>query len=82
MKMPFDKLMELVMLLPAEDWELSLGALAERWNEPTGRVADAVTAVQIFRGDPRYWPIKPADTVRDIRHRVAMARLARGETDR
>lgn len=62
MKMPFEKLMDLVRALPSEDWELSLGDLAERWGEPVGRIADAIDAVQIARGEPTYMPVRALKT--------------------
>lgn len=78
MRMPFERLMELVRALPSEDWELSLGALAERWGEPAGRVADAITAVRVARGEPTYMPIKPPrpahESPEELARRIRMRR--------
>ena len=78
MKIPFEKLVEMVMLLPAEDWELSLGALSDRWDEPSGRIADAVTTVRMLRGEPTCLPLREPGTFRDAADRTRLRRLARG----
>jgi hypothetical protein len=70
----------MVMLLPAEDWELSLGALEARWGEPADRIADAVTAVRMLRREPTYLPLRPAGTIRDASDRMKLRKLARGES--
>jgi hypothetical protein len=54
MRMPFEKLMELVRDLSPEDRELPMGALADRWGEPAARIADAVTAVRVLNGERTY----------------------------
>lgn len=54
MRMPFEKLMELVDELSKEDARLPMGRLAQRWGEPTGRIADAATAVRVLRGERTY----------------------------
>jgi hypothetical protein len=54
MKMPFEKLMEYVSALTDEDAELPMGKLAERWGEPTARIADAITAVRVLNGERTY----------------------------
>lgn len=57
MKLPFGRLMELVDLLPEADWNLPLGELAERWDEPVSRVADAIDACKVVRGETPYIPV-------------------------
>lgn len=52
--MPFERLMELVSVLGPEDRERPMGELASRWNEPTARIADAITAVRVCRGERTY----------------------------
>ena len=54
MRMPFEKLMELVDDLSEEDVQLPMGRLADRWGEPTARIADAATAVRVLRGERTY----------------------------
>lgn len=56
MRTPFEKLMELVAGLSDEDWQLPMGKLADRWGEPTARIADAITAVRVTRGERTYVP--------------------------
>ena len=46
---PFEKLMRLVAALDEEDWHLALGALAERWDEPVPRIADALAANRVLQ---------------------------------
>lgn len=46
--------MDLLEALPKEDWNLPMGELAERWGEPTARIADAIDALKIKRGEPSY----------------------------
>jgi hypothetical protein len=79
MLIPFERLVEMVMLLPAEDWELGLGALSDRWDEPTGRIADAVTTVRMLRREPAYIPLREPGTVQDAIDRARLRRIARGE---
>lgn len=52
--MPFEKLMELVIDLGDEDQQQPMGELAERWGEPVGRIADAITAVRVMYGERTY----------------------------
>ena len=54
MKMPFEVLMEHVAALTDEDKELPMGKLAERWGEPASRIADAIDAVRVMRGERTY----------------------------
>jgi len=54
MRMPFEKLMEHVAALDAEDWQLPMGELAARWGEPVPRIMDAVTAMRVLRGERTY----------------------------
>lgn len=60
MRMPFERLMERVASLPEEDWQLPMGVLAQRWGEPTNRIADAIDAVKVLNGRASYIPW-PAD---------------------
>lgn len=59
MRMPFERLMEEVAALGPEDWELPLGVLGERWGEPAARVADAIDAVKVLRGERTYITVQP-----------------------
>lgn len=59
MRMPFERLMEYVAGLNEADWELSLGELGQRVGEPPERLADAVTAVRVMKGERTY--ITPVD---------------------
>jgi hypothetical protein len=52
--MPFERLMELVSTLGPEDRERPMGELADRWGEPAARIADAITAVRVCRGERTY----------------------------
>jgi hypothetical protein len=54
MKIPFERLMELVSALSEADWRMTLGQLGERWNETPERIADAITAVRVLRGERTY----------------------------
>jgi len=58
MRMPFERLMEHVAALSAEDWQLPMGVLAARWGEPVGRIMDAVTALRVLRGERTYISIE------------------------
>jgi hypothetical protein len=55
-RMPFEKLMEHVASLAEEDWGKSMGELAKRWGEPVERMADAIDAVRVTRGERTYIP--------------------------
>ena len=57
MRMPFEKLMEHVASLSEQDMELPMGELAKRWGEPTARIADAMTAIRVMRGERTYIPL-------------------------
>jgi hypothetical protein len=52
--MPFERLMEYVAGLGEADWELSLGELGQRVGEPPERLADAVMAVRVMKGERTY----------------------------
>ncbi len=54
MRMPFEKLTELVRDLSEEDMDLPMGKLAERWGEPAARIADAMDALKMLRGERTY----------------------------
>jgi len=58
MRMPFEKLMEHVAALDAEDWQLPMGELAARWGEPVGRIGDAIDALRVLRGERTYISIE------------------------
>jgi hypothetical protein len=53
MRMPFERLMELVAALGPDDG-LTLGALAERWGETRARTGDAIDAVRVVNGERTY----------------------------
>jgi hypothetical protein len=50
MKMPFERLTELVSALGPDDG-LTLGALGERWGETPQRIGDAIDAVRVLNGE-------------------------------
>lgn len=52
--MPFERLMEEVAALGDEDRQRPMGDLADRWGEPASRIADAITAVRVMRGERTY----------------------------
>lgn len=54
MRMPFEVLMEHVSSLSAEDKQVPLGVLAERWGEPAARIMDAIDAVRVLAGERTY----------------------------
>jgi hypothetical protein len=54
MRMPFERLMEYVASLGEDDLERPMGELAERVGEDAARLADAVMAVRVFRGERTY----------------------------
>lgn len=56
MRIPFERLAEQVAGLSAEDQELSLGTLAERFGVTTARLCDAVDALKMLRGERTYLP--------------------------
>lgn len=58
MRMPFERLMELVAALPGADQQLPMGALAERWGEPVERIADAMDALRVAAGERTYITLK------------------------
>lgn len=58
MRMPFERLMGLVAALSDEDRALPMGRLAERWGEPAERIADAIDAVRVLRGERTYIAIR------------------------
>jgi hypothetical protein len=59
MRMPFERLMEYAAGVPPEDRELPMGRLAARVGESADRLADALTAVRVMRGERTY--ISPVD---------------------
>lgn len=54
MRTPFGKLMELVSSLTDEDKALTLGELGRRWDEEPRRIADAIDAMKVVRGELSY----------------------------
>ena len=52
--MPFERLMEEVAALSEEDWNKPMGELARRWGGPVERVADAIDALRVLRGERTY----------------------------
>jgi hypothetical protein len=52
--MPFEKLVKLVGALSDADKNLPMGVLADRWGEPTSRIADAITARRMMNGERTY----------------------------
>jgi hypothetical protein len=61
MRMPFERLMEEVAVLPETDQSLTMGVLAERWGEPVERIMDAVCAVRVLAGERTYIPVNPQE---------------------
>jgi hypothetical protein len=57
--MPFERLMEQVAALDAEDQQKPMGELARRWEEPVQRIADAIDAVRVMRGERTYISVRP-----------------------
>jgi hypothetical protein len=58
-KMPFERLMELVSSLSDEDAKLPMGVLAERRGEPVSRIGDAIDAVRVLNGEHTYISLGP-----------------------
>lgn len=54
MRMPFEKLMEYVASLSPEDQQKTMGELAHAVDEDSSRLADAITAVRVLRGERTY----------------------------
>lgn len=55
MRIPFEKLMEAVSVLTEDQMQMSLAAVAQLLGEPDPwRVADAITAVRVVRGQRTY----------------------------
>lgn len=52
MKRPFAKLMEMVN--DVTDKSVTLGELSEEWDEPVDRIADAIDANKVVRGERGY----------------------------
>jgi hypothetical protein len=61
--MPFERLMEEVASLPEADWDFPMGKLAQRWGEPVQRVADAIDAVKVLRGERTYITLADPDSL-------------------
>lgn len=59
MRAPFEKLMQWVTELPAEDWTLMFGELSKRWDEPVERIMDAIDALKVMRGELTYISVPP-----------------------
>lgn len=59
MRTPFERLMEQVAAMSEEDANLPMGKLAERWGEPTLRIADAIDAVRVLNGERTYIAVPP-----------------------
>lgn len=56
MRVPFPRLVEQVAALSAEDQDLPMGKLAERFGVTTERLADAVDALKMLSGQhPPIW---------------------------
>jgi hypothetical protein len=60
-RMPFEKLMEHVAAVGAEEKDLPLGVFAERWGEPAERIMDAIDATRVMRGERTYISFTAAD---------------------
>ena len=54
MRIPFEKLVEAVQDMGAEDKELPMGVLAKRFETTAERLADAVTAARMLNGERTY----------------------------
>jgi hypothetical protein len=54
MRMPFERLMEYAASLDGTPGETTMGELAGRVGEDPFRLADAVTAVRVLRGERTY----------------------------
>ncbi len=54
MRMPFERLMEYAAGFDEADMERPMGELAARVGESAERLADAVMAVRVFRGERTY----------------------------
>jgi hypothetical protein len=54
MRMPFERLMELLAGLSADERDVSFGELAQRWGEPAERITDAASALQVLAGERTY----------------------------
>lgn len=52
--MPFEKLMELVEQVSPAEAQFPLGVFAERWGEPSERIADAIDVVRVLHGERTY----------------------------
>jgi hypothetical protein len=53
-RMPFERLMEYAAAVPEEDRGFPMGVLAARVGESAERLADALTAVRVMRGERTY----------------------------
>ncbi len=54
MRMPFEKLMEYVQSLSPQDKDKPMGELAQAVGEDAARLADAVNAVRVLKGERTY----------------------------
>lgn len=59
MRVSFEKLMEFVERLSDEDMQRNMGDLASAANTTADRLADAVTAVRVLRGERTYIRVEP-----------------------
>lgn len=51
--MPFEELMKLVAQEPDDD-SVTFGELSRRWDEPVGRIMDAIDALRVMAGEQTY----------------------------
>jgi SpoU rRNA methylase family enzyme len=61
MRKPFEKLVEEVQALSGAEAELSMGTIAERLGVTVERLADAMDAVKMLRGEPTYISLEQAE---------------------
>lgn len=61
MRRPFARLMEMTAAIP-EDSTVTLGQLAGDWDEPIGRIMDAIDAVRVLNGEPGYIGVEDSGT--------------------
>lgn len=54
MRVPFERLVEMVDALDRDDTTLTLGELSKRWGESTERIMDAIDASKMLRGQRTY----------------------------
>ena len=76
MRKPFEKLVEEVQALSGAEAELSMGTIAERLGVTVERLADAMDAVKMLRGEPTYISLEQAE--RDAPPAEALRAYLRG----